>query len=631
MKNEWTVEEYKATTIEENITKKVFVVPRYQRGLVWKEQQRFDLVDTIKKGLPFGTLLLYKTSSGTYQIIDGLQRSNAILEFVKNPTQFFDENDIDINVIKEIVKLANVAGNKNSQEEQVKNLLIDWVKNDHKTLDDVTGMQFSKFGRIVAEQFVTCKGKEFDIGDLIAPMMQSYRDICSTISNTKIPAIVLSGDEELLPLLFERINSKGTQLSKYQIYAATWSNKKYVLSEKFIDIVKANKERYDQMLDGNGTIDGYDPIQFLKERKLDTFEIAFGLGKYLAKTYSHLFGESKEDTQVEGFGFTLMGTCLGMKYTEGNILHSRLDQYIGQESINVFLEKILDAVKLVDKKIGKFSKFKSNARFTGKRPLHSELQIVAIISSVFLMKWAYIDLDEKDNLISISYNFDKVKKEWKKSLEKGFADNVAKRYLSEIFRKKWAGTGNVKLDQILSVPSFYAETITKEEFESSLDVWFNNVKEERAEYVKIAAPKEQELAFLSAIYLTLFTANQQTDESNYDIEHLATQKLMKTHLTRFEGQLRLPISSIGNLCLLPEYANRSKRDKTLYEDDEYLRKLDMTIEEIEERYSFTTKTDLDWIHDMNSTMDEFKDNYMCFIENHFNRMKHILLDNYNNI
>ena len=89
MKNEWTVEEYKATTIEENITKKVFVVPRYQRGLVWKEQQRFDLVDTIKKGLPFGTLLLYKTSSGTYQIIDGLQRSNAILEFVKNPTQFF--------------------------------------------------------------------------------------------------------------------------------------------------------------------------------------------------------------------------------------------------------------------------------------------------------------------------------------------------------------------------------------------------------------------------------------------------------------------------------------------------------------------------------------------------------------
>lgn len=631
MKNEWTVEEFKATMIEENIRKKIFVVPRYQRGLVWRDEQRFDLVDTIKKGLPFGTLLLYKTSNGTYQIIDGLQRSNAILEFVKKPTQFFDENDIDMSVIKEIVKLANVAGNKSSQEETIKNLLVDWVKNEHKTLDDVTSMQFPKFGRIVANQFVTCKGKEFDIGDLITPMMKSYQEICSAISNTKIPAIVMSGDEEMLPLLFERINSKGTQLSKYQIYAATWSNNKYILNDKFVDIVKANKDRYDQMLDGNSMIDGYDSIQFLKERKLDAFEIAFGLGKYLANIYPHLFGESKEDTKVESVGFTLIGTCLGLKYTEASILHSKLDQYIGQEAINTFLEKILDAVKLVDKKIGKFSRFKSNARFTGKRPLHSELQIVAIISSVFLMKWAYIDLDEKDNLIRISYDFDKVKKEWRKNLEKGFADNAAKRYLSEIFRKRWAGTGNVKLDQILSIPSFYAEPITKDEFESSLDGWFNNVKDERAEYIKIAAPKEQELAFLSAIYLTLFTANQQADGSNYDIEHLATQKLMKTHLTRFDGQLRLPISSVGNLCLLPEYANRSKRDKTLYEDDEYLRKLNMTIEEIEERYSFTTKTDLDWIHDMNSTMDEFKENYMCFIENHFNKMKRILLDNYNNI
>ena len=37
MKNEWSVEEFKATTIEENIKNKIFVVPRYQRELVWKD------------------------------------------------------------------------------------------------------------------------------------------------------------------------------------------------------------------------------------------------------------------------------------------------------------------------------------------------------------------------------------------------------------------------------------------------------------------------------------------------------------------------------------------------------------------------------------------------------------------
>ena len=50
MKNEWKMEEFSAVSIQQNIENKTFVVPRYQRGVVWKDQQRSDLVDTIKKG-----------------------------------------------------------------------------------------------------------------------------------------------------------------------------------------------------------------------------------------------------------------------------------------------------------------------------------------------------------------------------------------------------------------------------------------------------------------------------------------------------------------------------------------------------------------------------------------------------
>lgn len=223
MNNEWKMEEFSATTIEANINNKTFLVPRYQRGIVWGDRQRADLVDTIKKGLPFGTLLLYKDErSNTYQIIDGLQRSNAIIEFVQNPTQFFDDEDIDISVIRKIVSMAGMGGNAQAQEEIVKEMLISWVKNEHKTLDQVEGMQFPKFGKWISDEFPVCRGKEFDIGDLIQPMMKNYQAICKKISDTKIPAIVLTGDSDLLPVLFERINSKGTQLSKYQIYAALY-------------------------------------------------------------------------------------------------------------------------------------------------------------------------------------------------------------------------------------------------------------------------------------------------------------------------------------------------------------------------------------------------------------------------
>ena len=82
---------------------------------------------------------------------------------------------------------------------------------------------------------------------------------------------------------------------------------------------------------------------------------------------------------------------------------------------------------------------------------------------------------------------------------------------------------------------------------------------------------------------------------------------------------------------MPEYANRSKRDKTLYEDKEYLTKSKLTIDQIEGKYSFTKKEDLDWILDWTSSKDEFENAYRDFIKKHFNNMKKILLDNYEQI
>lgn len=630
MKNEWKLEQFSALDIDNNIKEEVFVVPRYQRGVVWKDQQRADLVDTIKKGLPFGTLLLYKDkNTNVYQIIDGLQRSNAIIEFVQNPTQFFDEEDIDVSLIRKIVEMAGMQGNIHAQEEEIKVLLKEWVKDEHKTLGEVEGMQFPKFGQKVSKKFPVCRGMEFDIGDLIEPMMKNYIEICKKISTTKIPAIVLEGDPDLLPVLFERINSKGTQLSKYQIYAATWSGKKYLLKDQFIDLVKANRDRYDFMLDGNGTLDDYNATSFMHKKELDAFELAFGFGKYLCDKWPHLFGKNKEDKQVESIGFTLLTCCLGMKNKDAKILNIKLEERVGDEKINDFLAKIVEVVHYIDKYIGKFSKFKSNTRANaGARPLHTEFQIVSIIASVFLMKYAQIDKDDNDNIINVSFVFEQTNIMWKQQYKKLFEKNAAKIYIMEILQHRWSGTGDKKMDMVLIDPAYYTRTVLWDEFAGVLDIWFDSINKERSEFKRIATAKEPELVILAAIYLVTFNAQQQIDGSNYDIEHLATQNLMKKHLDRFDGNLRLPISSIGNLCLLPEYANRSKKDKTIYEDTEYLKKSKLTIEEVEEKYTFTKKNDLDWIYDNSSSQAEFENQYKWFIRNRFEEMKKKLEENY---
>lgn len=632
MANTWKPETFKPSQIKKNMDNHVFTVPKYQRGIVWTDSKRADLIDTIKKGLPFGSLLLYKDSSGTYQIIDGLQRSDAIVGFVENPAQFFNDDDIDDKVIADIVKEINVAGQQTIVAEKVNSLLKDWVKKC-QTLDDVIGMQFSEFGEEVAEEFPTCIGKEGKIGRLVKPMLKAFQDTCSTINDIDIPAIVINGDPDLLPVLFERINSKGTQLSKYQIYAASWNTDNYHISDELKSIVIANRDRYDSMLDGKTSIDDYDSVAFLNNRILNAYEIAFGFGKKICDDYPHLFGTTKDQTQVDSVGFTLINICLGLKNKDAHKMNVKLKNLIGNTNINAFLQKIIECVKYVDKRIGKYNTFKSNSRpDSGKKPLHTEFQICSIIASVFLMKYADITLDSKENISSFSIHLGSINDKWSKSYDSAFKKNASKIYIMEVLQRRWAGTGDKKMDQVLITPNYYTRDITPFDFSNAIDIWFASLNSERSEFGKVTAAKEPELLMLAVVYLmNNFSAEHQLNDSRFDIEHIATKQLMKERLSLFNGELRLPISSFGNLCLLPEYENRSKGKKTLYQDTDYQSKTHLDISYIEKHFSFTKSEDLDWLNDMLLSADEFKEAYYNFIQKRFNCMKGIIMDHFDKI
>ena len=56
--NSWKMDEFTAQEIHEKEQNKKIVVPKYQRGIVWKDSQKKELIDSIKKGIPFGSILL---------------------------------------------------------------------------------------------------------------------------------------------------------------------------------------------------------------------------------------------------------------------------------------------------------------------------------------------------------------------------------------------------------------------------------------------------------------------------------------------------------------------------------------------------------------------------------------------
>ncbi|MBP3431937.1 MAG: DUF262 domain-containing protein [Clostridia bacterium] len=59
------------------------VRPKYQREFVYKEKQRNAVMDTIFKGYPLNVMYWVKNDDGTYEILDGQQRTISFCEYVE--------------------------------------------------------------------------------------------------------------------------------------------------------------------------------------------------------------------------------------------------------------------------------------------------------------------------------------------------------------------------------------------------------------------------------------------------------------------------------------------------------------------------------------------------------------------
>jgi len=69
--------------------------PPYQRNDIWSLPAKQRLIDTIKKGYPLPTFFLYKKENGKYDMVDGQQRTRALLGYSKGLFTDLDTRKID--------------------------------------------------------------------------------------------------------------------------------------------------------------------------------------------------------------------------------------------------------------------------------------------------------------------------------------------------------------------------------------------------------------------------------------------------------------------------------------------------------------------------------------------------------
>lgn len=191
-------------------------VPRFQRPFVWDAGDVRKLFDSLYRGFPVGTLLLWRQPAPTarvvfggvqldapatpdaYMVVDGQQRVTALIASLASSPAGRDDR---FEVFFDLAKQRFVGLNRGMvpprsipvREALESRSLLTWLRNHGDTLED----------------------GDLDVADELGGALRDY----------KIPAYVVEGeDERLLREVFDRVNSAGKPMTRAQVFHALFAN-----------------------------------------------------------------------------------------------------------------------------------------------------------------------------------------------------------------------------------------------------------------------------------------------------------------------------------------------------------------------------------------------------------------------
>lgn len=175
---------------------------RYQRKLVWSLGQKRQLIDSILNDIPIPLVLSAKSdrSDGAFEIIDGLQRMNAIVSFIENMFSYDGKyfNLESLGLTKYLMGEGRLKQGvpKMSREQSLKiaqyMIPVSTYSSEASSLVDETFRRINSSGRKLGMQEVRQAGSTSRIADLVRSISAEIRgdlsrsDVISLGEMTKI-------------------------------------------------------------------------------------------------------------------------------------------------------------------------------------------------------------------------------------------------------------------------------------------------------------------------------------------------------------------------------------------------------------------------------------------------------------
>lgn len=218
-------------------------IPAFQRAYVWKQNQVLELLDSIIKNYPLGSVLLWSTheklkhtrniagyaipeSDPDYPVnyvLDGQQRLSSIYGVFSKETKQ-DESSADYNPDKDLFEIYY-----DFKDQQFKSSEIIKLPNNHS---------------IYLRNFVDGSALIEALQSLDANFHDSAKELYSKFINYEIPLVTIKNrSKEEVGIIFERINNTGTKLSTLDLMTAwTWTDDFHLL-ESINDLLEELDEK----------------------------------------------------------------------------------------------------------------------------------------------------------------------------------------------------------------------------------------------------------------------------------------------------------------------------------------------------------------------------------------------------
>lgn len=474
----YNVEKYAYFDLKKNVA-----IPKFQRNLVWKKPKKEEFIRTVLEGEPFGVLLIYSNPK-THQnmIIDGLQRFTTLKKFDEDPFSLMDLNDFDIEYIKLIAKnIGHVYYHEelDSIEKKVFNLTHDILKKQ----DYLELKNNKKFTEILFEdlkkQFFELQDQKnmqylYEVKTLIHPLWEDIK-IKVNIDQVIVPVIMYYGEEGDLPNIFEKLNTGGTKLSKYEVFASSWNE--IVFEKVSTNLSKEVENRYKKLIEETDIdIDNYQEGDIQTSGNISLYEFCYALGKRIKNNF---LGKKSRYDMVDSIGFSTIVSALGMHLKDMTELKKKFENKdIKTRHLNSFVNAIEDVY--IDLKI-----ILEKARLGFNK--YIEAQTIAMAITLF----------------QINYDFDKETFETKvnhdryKDLDQ-FKKFAAPRYFNEMIRNYWSGNGDNKLHEVVNSSldnNRYLQAINEDQYRSNLEEWVTDTFARKPK-----TPSGDTLVFLGFVY-----------------------------------------------------------------------------------------------------------------------------------